>query len=93
MTKALLDSGAMRLVMSEKFARRHKFKRTKLERPVYVRNVDGTLNYVGPIVDTMEVKIFFKGHKERMSIDVIGGQKWSVILGMPWLAHYNPEID
>ena len=73
MTKALLDSGAMRLVMSEKFARRHKFKRTKLERPVYVRNVDGTLNYVGPIVDTMEVKIFFKGHKERMSIDVIGG--------------------
>ena len=24
---------------------------------------------------------------------MIGGQKWSVILGMPWLAHHNPEID
>ena len=60
---------------------------------MYVRNVDGTLNYVGPIMDTVEVEIFFKGHKERTSIDVIGGQKWSVILGMPWLRRHNPEID
>ena len=35
-TEALLDSGEMGLVMSEEFARRHKFKRMKLERPVYV---------------------------------------------------------
>ena len=74
-TEALLDSGATGLVMSEEFARRHKFKRTKLERLVYVRNVDGMLNYARPIVDTVEVEIFFKGHKEWMSIDVIGGQK------------------
>ena len=72
-TETLLDSGAMRLVMSEEFARKHRFKRTKLERLVYIRNVDGTLNYVGPIVDMVEVEIFFKGHKERMSIDMIGG--------------------
>ena len=92
-TEALLDSEVTELVMSEEFARRHKFKRTKLERPVYVRNMDGTLNYAGPIVDTVEVEIFFRGHKERMLIDVIGGQKWSVILGMLWLRRYNPEID
>jgi len=92
-TEALLDSGATGLVMSKEFARRHKFKRTKLERLVYMRNVDGTLNYAGPIVDTVEVEIFFKGHKEQTSIDVIGGQKWSVILGMPWLVRYNLEID
>ena len=92
-TEALLDSSATGLVMSEEFARRHKFRRTKLERPVYVRNVDGMLNYVGPIVDIVEMEIFFKGHKERTSIDVIGGQKWSVILDMPWLRRHNPEID
>ena len=74
-TEALLDSGATGLVMSEEFARRYKFKRMKLERLVYVRNVDGMLNYVGPIVDMVEMEIFFKGHKERTSIDVIGGQK------------------
>jgi len=33
-TEALLDSGVTGLVMSKEFARRHKFKRTKLERPV-----------------------------------------------------------
>ena len=74
-TEALLDSGATGLVMSEEFARKHRFRRTELERPVYVRNVDGTLNYARLIVDTVEVEIFFKGHKERTSIDVIGGQK------------------
>ena len=92
-TEALLDSRVTGLVISEEFVRRHKFKRMKLERPVYVRNVDSTLNYAGPIVDTVEVEIFFKKHKERTSIDVIGGQKWSVILGMPWLGCHNLEID
>ena len=91
--EALLDSGATGLVMSEEFVKKHRFRRTKLERPVYVRNVDGMLNYAGPIVDIVEVEIFFKGHKEQTSIDIIGGQKWSVILCMPWLACYNPEID
>jgi len=55
-TEALLDSRATGLVMSEEFARRHKFKRMKLERPVYVRNVDSMLNYMGPIMDTVEVE-------------------------------------
>ena len=92
-TEALLDSGATGLVISEEFARRYKFRRTKLERPVYVRNMDGTLNYVGPIVDIVEVEIFFKEYKKRTLIDIIGGQKWSVILGMSWLRCHNPEID
>ena len=74
-TELLLDSGATGLVMSEEFVRKHRFRRMKLERPVYVRNVDGTLNYIGPIVDTVEVEIFFKGHKEKTSIDIIGEQK------------------
>ena len=92
-TEALLDSGATGWVMSEESVRKHRFRRTKLERPVYVRNVDGTFNYAGPIVDTVEVEIFFKGHKKRTAIDVIRGQKWGVILGMPWLRCHNPEIN
>ena len=73
MTEVLLDSGVTGLVISKEFAKKHRFRRMKLERPVYVRNFDGTLNYTGSIVDTVEVEIFFKGHKERTSIDVIGG--------------------
>jgi len=91
--EALLDSRVTGLVMSEEFVRKHIFRRTKLERPIYVRNVDGTLNYTGPIVDTVEVEIYFKRHKERILIDVIEEQKWGVILDMPWLVHYNAKID
>jgi len=91
--EALLDSGATGLVMSSEFAKKQGFKLKKLERPMQVRNVDGFFNREGPIENTVEVNIYYKGHTERMEIDVIGGQKWSVILGMLWLAHHNPEID
>ena len=63
------------LVISEEFVRKHKFRRTKLERPIYVRNMNGMLNYAEPIVDTVEVEIYFKEHKKRILIDVIRGQK------------------
>ena len=81
--EALLDSRATGLVISEKFARKHGFRRTKLERLIYVRNVDGTLNYTGPIVDTKKIEIFFKEHKKMTLINVIEGQKWGFISGMP----------
>ena len=58
-----------------------------------VRNVDGSLNKEGPIENMVEVNIYYQRHKERTEIVVIGGQKWMVILGMPWLACHNPEID
>ena len=91
--EALSDSGATGLVMSSEFAKKQCFKLKKLERPVNVRNIDGLFNKEGPIENTMEVNIYYQGHRERTEIDVIGGQKWTVILGIPWLARHNPEID
>ena len=91
--EALLNSGATGLVMSLEFARKLSFKLKKLERPMNVRNVDGSLNKEGPIEHMVEVNIYYQGHRERTEIDVIGGQKWTVILGIPWLACHNPEID
>jgi len=93
MVEALLDSGATGLVMSSEFARKKGFKLKKLERPMQVRNMDRSFNREGPIENTVEVNMYYKGHMERTEIDVIGGQKWGVILGMSWLECYNPEID
>ncbi len=58
-----------------------------------VRNIDRPFNKKGPIENTVEVNIYYKGYVERTEIDVIEGQKWLVILEMPWLAHHNLEID
>jgi len=93
MVEALLDSGATGLVMSSEFTKKQGFKLKKLERPMQVRNVDGSFNKEGLIENTVEVNIYYKRHMERTEIDVIGGQKWSVILGMLWLACHSPEID
>ena len=93
MVEALLDSRAIGLVMSSEFTRKQCFKLKKLERPMNMRNIDKSLNKEGPIEHTVEVNIYYQGHRERTEIDVIRGQKWMVILGMPWLAHHNLEIN
>jgi len=71
--EVLLDSSAMRLVISSEFTRKQGFKLKKLDRPMYVRNVDGLLNKERPIKYTVEVNIYYQGYRERMEIDVIGG--------------------
>jgi len=81
--EVLLDSEATGLVMSSEFAKKQGFKLKKLERPMYMRNVDGSLNKERPIEYTVEVNIYYQGHRKRTEINVIGRQKWTVILGMP----------
>ena len=91
--EALLDNRATGLVMSSEFARKQGFKLKKINRPIYIRNINSSLNKEGPIEYMVEVNIYYQVHRERTEIDIIGGQKWSIILGMLWLACYNPEID
>ena len=73
--EALLDSGATELVMSSEFVKKQGFKLKKLERLMYVRNIDGSLNKEKPIKHIVEVNIYYQGHRERMEINVIGRQK------------------
>ena len=61
--------------MSSEFARKQWFRLKKLDRLMYVRNVDGLLNKKGPIKHIVEVNIYYQEHRERMEIDVIRGQK------------------
>jgi len=91
--KALLDSGATETFMDKRMVARHGFKLQKLERPIMVRNVDGTNNSGGAITHQVEVNVYYKGHVERMRIDVCNLRKIEIILGMPWLAAHNPKIN
>jgi len=73
--KVLLDSRATRLVMSSEFARKQRFKLKKIERLIYVRNVDSSFNKERPIEYIVEVDIYYQEYRERIEIDVIRGQK------------------
>jgi len=91
--KALLDSWATSLFMDTTFAREKGFKMEKLKNPLLVRNMDGTVNVGEAIMHQVECNMFFKGHMERARMDIYNLEKTEVILGMLWLAAYNPEID
>ena len=71
----MLDSRVTWLVISSEFTRKQGFKLKKLDRPMNMRNVDGSLNKKGPIEHTVEVNIYYQCYKERTEIDVIGGQE------------------
>jgi len=58
------------------FARKNQFrKKKKLDRPIYVRNVNGIFNHEKLIEHTVEVELFYKEHKERTEIDIIEREK------------------
>ena len=80
--KALLDSGATGVFMNKRMAARHVFKLQKLERPIIVRNMDGTNNSGGAITHQVEVNMYYKGHVERIRIDICDLEKTEIILGM-----------
>jgi len=91
--KALLDSGVTGMFMDKRMAAGHGFKLQKLERSIAVRNVNGTNNSGGTIIHQVEVNVYYKGHVERMRMNICDLGKTEIILGMPWLAAHNSEIN
>jgi len=71
--EVLLDSGVTGLVMSSDFTRKQEFRLKKIERLIYVRNVDRSFNKEGPIEHMVEVNIYYQRHRKRTETDVIGG--------------------
>jgi len=73
--EALLDSGETGLVMSSEFSRKQRFKLKKMEKLIYVRNIDKIFNKERLIENIVEINIDYQRYKERIEIDVIGGHK------------------
>jgi len=81
------------MFMDREMTKRHGFKMTKLERPLKVKNVDGTESSGGSITHQVEVNVFYKNHMKRIRMDMCNLGKMEVILGMPWLQAHNLEIN
>ena len=65
MVEVLLDSRVMGLVISLEFARKQGFKLKKIERLIYVKDVDSSFNKERPIEYMVEVNIYYQGHREK----------------------------
>jgi len=79
--------------MDKQFVEEQGFKLEKLEKPVEVKNVDGMDNNGGRIEYKIQCNMYFEGHVERIRVNVCKLERMKVILGMPWLAAHNPEIN
>ena len=56
--EVLLDSSAIGLVISLEFAKKQGFKLNKIEKPIYVRNMDSFFNKEESIEYILEVNIY-----------------------------------
>ena len=59
--------------MSSEFTQKQRFKLNKIERLIYLRNLDSSFKKKRPIEHIVEVNVYYQEYKERTEIDVIGG--------------------
>ena len=62
--KVFLDSRVISLVMSLEFARKKRFKLKKIEKPIYMRNVDKTINKNRLIKHSVKINIYYQVYRK-----------------------------
>ncbi|EEB88864.1 hypothetical protein MPER_13114 [Moniliophthora perniciosa FA553] len=92
---ALIDSGASRLFLDREEAAKYTRKQRRLEKPVKLTLFDGESTSSGLITHALDGTITFEDgtvHKEELLITKLHPEA-KLVLGLPWLRKYNPDID
>jgi hypothetical protein len=91
--EALLDSRATENFIDQSTVDRLKLGTKAMDKPVLVRNIDGTTNKTGKITWYIDLLVM-KGNKKiihQFFVIGLGGDR--IILGYPWLESFNPDVD
>src|SRR5260221_5581064 len=91
--KALLDSGATECFVHPRVVRELGIKMRKLHTPRNVRNVDGTPNKSGKIVDAIDLIIDHWGNKATHVFFIADIGPDYFIFGYPFLEANAPEVN
>lgn len=87
----LLDCGATGNFIRSEFVVDHQLKSSSLPSPDVITLADGSKQSAGSIVNAASLRIgSYTDQLDFVSLPLVG---YDVILGMPWLDHYNPSID
>src|ERR1700723_2396547 len=90
---ALLDCGATGLFINCTLVHENGIPTWKLEHPITVYNIDGTIIEGGKIVEEVTLIMSYQGHKERAVFEVCDLGKSNLIIGYTWLRKHNPEVN
>jgi hypothetical protein len=87
----LIDCRAEGLFINKSIA--HKWRKSILNSPIKVRNVDGTYNENGAITERCLIPFRIKDKimTKWFYVTTLGDQ--NLILGLPWLEKHNPIIN
>jgi hypothetical protein len=90
---AMVDSGATALFIDKKYTDSHRMWQVPLEHPIRLHNINGTLNEASSITHKVKLLLKIGQDKEffKFFVTSLGPEK--VILGLPWLRHWNPTIN
>ena len=92
-TQALVDSGATENFIHHQLIKKFNIPTTPLSWPRIARNVDGSLNKSGKITQKVELEIWHQNHTKKLQFFVTNLGSDNMILGYPFLAIANPELD
>jgi len=91
---AILDSGAEGVYCNISFINADKIPMSTLAKPIYPRNINGTLNKQGPIRHTAILQMEMgEEHKETTEMAVTNIGQHDILLGTDWFRAHNPQID
>lgn len=91
---ALVDTGASVNAIGFDFAHLHKLPLTKLARPMYIENADGSANINGAVTHKTKLTFTIQEHLDTdVEFMVTKLDHYPMYLGIPWLRHHNPTLD
>ena len=92
-TQALVDSSATENFTHHWLIKQFNIPTTPLSWPRTARNVDGSLNKSGKITEKVELEIQNQNHTKKLQSFITNLRVNNMILGYPFLAITNPELD
>jgi aspartyl protease len=90
---ALLDSGATESFIHPRVVHELRLHTNQLHHPRTVRNVDGTDNKLGKVMDEVRLSIRHENYDEEHRFLVADIGEDDIILGYPFFEAANPLID
>ena len=89
--RAMIDSGATGIFMNKQFIISLGWRTRQKRFPLRLTMFNGEA--ADAITDEIEAVLYFNGLSQRMTFDVTNTGNFDIILGLPWLKRFNPNIS
>jgi len=91
--QALLDSGATDNFLNPLVVNRFNLPMIELPKSRVICNVDGTMNRSGSIIYGAKLEVQYQNHTVPLLFLIMDMGSDSMLLGMPFLTAFSPNID